>query len=122
MQEEYGMAGVRFWMSWLALIIATLIVRQHRIGLAIIGLATAVWAACAIRFVIRKVKAGANLQSLDDDIDLVLCVVALAFTAAVPVFLLAIRLHIGPRHVLPLILAFAGFSAAWQSWRRGRKV
>jgi hypothetical protein len=121
MQEEYGMAGVRFWMSWLALILATLIVRPHRIGLATIGGATAVWAGFAIRFVIRKVKAGASLQSHDVDIDLVLCVVALAFTATVPVFLLAIRLHIGPRQAVPLLLAFAGFSAAWQSWRR-RKV
>jgi hypothetical protein len=121
MQEEYGMAGVRFWMSWIALILATLIVRQHRIGLAVVGVATAVWAGFAIRFVIRKVKAGANLQSLDDDIDLLLCVVALAFIATVPVFLLVIRLHIGPRQALPLILALAAFSAVWQSWRR-RKV
>ncbi len=42
MQEEYGMAGVRFWMSWIALVPGLPIVRQHRIGPAIIGARQAV--------------------------------------------------------------------------------
>src|SRR5579883_2324517 len=116
MQEEYGMAGVRFWMCWLALLICAMIVKQQRIGLAVVGVAIAVWAAFATRYLVRRIRAGATVASFDYDIDIVLCVVALALTAMVPVILLARWLHIGPRQALPLILALGGVSAAWQSW------
>ena len=89
MQHDYGMAGVRFFMSWLALIVAALIARPHWIGLSIVGALSLVWAACCVRFVIHRVKAGSTL----DDIDLMLCVVALGLTATVPLIVAPFWLH-----------------------------
>ena len=116
MQEDYGMAGVRCWMSWLALIVATLIVRPHRIGLAMVGVLTLVWAAYSIRFVIRSVKAGADLL----DIDVMLCVVALGLTVTGPLIMAPVWLHMRrPELVVMFICCLLG-GLARLTFRRRR--
>lgn len=110
------MAGVRCWMSWLALFIAALIARPHRLGLAIVGVFFLVWTVYSVRFVLRSVKAGADLL----DIDVMLCLVALALTVAVPLIVAAFRLHI-PRPVsIALIFALLFGVLATLALRRRR--
>jgi hypothetical protein len=116
MQEGYGMAGVRFWMSWLALIVAAMVVRPHRSGLAEVGLLSVVWAAFAIRFVVRKVNARSDLT----DIDFMLCVVALALTAAGPLILAPFWLHLRHPEMMMILVGYLLGGLARITLRRRR--
>jgi hypothetical protein len=114
MDDENGMAGVRFWMSWIALIVAALVLRHNRAGLAMVGLLTLVWAAFAVRFLLRRIRAGVTMAALDDDTDMILCIVSLALTAFGGAVILARMLHFNALQALLLIMAF---STVWSLLR-----
>jgi len=101
-----GLAGVGFLMSWIALYLCAAIMQHTTAGLAIVAAGAAVWAAFAIRFLIRKIRAGA-LKSPEFDLDFVLCAVFLGLT----LLFVMMRLPIHPSQpgifllMVPLIVA-----------------